>query len=140
MSKLVDFFYPLPARRRTAAAVFGWWEERRVAYNLLVGAAGCVTIVLTTLLLAIPGGFGGPGPPFAALLSVALVYGILANFCYFLGPLTELLLYRLWGDEAPRAGPALYRQGLLFSIGLTLFPIALLGLGLVARLLGRLLL
>jgi hypothetical protein len=138
MSRLVEFFYPLPARRRSAGAVFLWWEERRAAYNLIVGGVGCATIVATTLLLALPANAGG-SPPFPVLLGVAVVYGVLANFCYFLGPLTELAMYRLWGDEAPRAGPALFRQGLIFSVGLTLFPIALIGLATVARLLARLL-
>ena len=139
MSQLVDFFYPLPARRRTAGAVIQWWEERRLAYNLIVGSAGCATIVLTTLIFAIPGNFGGGNPPFAVILGGAVVYGILANLCYLLGPLTELAMYRIWGDEAPRAGPALFRQGLIFSVGLTLFPIVLAGLGLIVRLFARLL-
>jgi hypothetical protein len=138
MSQFIDFFYPLPARRRTAGAVFQWWEERRVAYNLIVGAAGCATIALTTLLFAIPGIQGG-APPFAVILGGAVLYGVLANLCYWLGPLTELACYRLWGAEAPRAGPALFRQGLIFSVGLTLFPIALAGLSVIARLFARLL-
>ncbi len=139
MSQFVDFFYPLPARRRTAAAVFLWWEVRRPAYNLIVGGVGCATIATTTLLLSLPGGFGGGHPPLGLLLGGAVVYGFLANLCYFLGPLSELAMYRLWGDEAPRAGPALFRQGLIFSVGLTLFPIALTGLAALARLLARLL-
>jgi len=138
MSRLVDFFYPLPARRRTAAAVFLWWEERRPAYNLIVGGVGCATVAATTLLLSLPGSFGG-GPPLVVLLGTAVVYGLVANLCYCLGPLTELAMYRLWGDDAPRAGPALFRQGLIFSVGLTLFPVALLGLVTVARFFARLL-
>jgi len=137
MSRFVDFFYPLPARRRTPVAVFQWWEERRVAYNLIVGATGCATIAVTTVLLAIPSPFS-PGPPFVVILGVAVLYGVIANLCYFLGPLAELAMYRLWGDDAPRAGPALFRQGLIFSVGLTLFPIALAGLGLAIRFLSRL--
>jgi len=133
MSAFVEFFYPLPAHRRSADAVFAWWEERRMAFNLIVGSAGCATVALTTLLFSLPGNFGG-GPPMGFLLGGAAVYGILANLCYFLGPITELMLYRLWGDEAPRAGPVLFRQGLIFSVGLTLFPILLVGLGALARL------
>ena len=133
MSQLVDFFYPLPASRRTAGAVIPWWESRRMAFNLIVGAAGCATVALTTLMLSLPGNFGGGSPPLEFLLGGSVVYGILANLCYCLGPITELTMYRLWGSEAPRAGPALFRQGLIFSVGLTLFPIVLVGLGTVAR-------
>lgn len=138
MSPLVEFFYPLPAPRRTAGAVFLWWEARRPAYNLIVGGVGCATIVATTLLFALPGGKDS-GPPLVVLLGGAVVYGLAANLCYLLGPVAELAMYRLWGDEAPRAGPALFRQGLLFSVGLTLFPIALAGLATVARVVARLL-
>jgi hypothetical protein len=37
-------------------------------------------------------------------------------------------MQRAWHDETPRVGPALFRQGLSFSVGLTLFPIALMGI------------
>ena len=139
LSHLVQFLYPLPAARRTAGSVLKWWEERRGAYNLIVGAAGCATIAVTTLTGALPAPLGGGAPPLRLLLGGAVVYGVLANLCYCLGPLTELALYRLWGDDAPRAGPVLFRQGLAFSVGLTLFPIALDGLGVAVRLLARLL-
>ncbi len=136
MSRFVDFFYPLPARRRTAGAVFLWWESRRIAYNLIVGGVGCATVVGVTLIGSLAPAMGPP--PLVMLVAGAALYGVLANLCYFLGPLTELAMYHLWGDEAPRAGPALFRQGLLFSVGLTLFPIALIGLATAARLLSLL--
>jgi hypothetical protein len=43
----------------------------------------------------------------------------------------------LWGEEAPLAGPALFRQGLSFAVGLTLLPIPLACLSWVARLLAH---
>jgi hypothetical protein len=137
MSRLVEFFYPLPAPRRTAGAVFRWWEARRLDYNLIVGAAGCATIVATTLIQVLPGNSGLP--PWPMIIAGTVAYGLLANLCYLLGPLIEITMYRMWGREAPRAGPALFRQGLLFSIGLTLFPIALAGLGWILHLFARLL-
>ena len=134
---LAEFLYPLPARRRTAVSVILWWEQRRVPYNLIVGAAGCFTIAVVTFLFALPGDWNGP--PLPALLLGAFGYGVLANLCYCLGPLVEILMYRLWGEEAPRAGPVLFRQGLIFSVGLTLFPIALAGLATLLRLLSEML-
>lgn len=133
MSQFVDFFFPLPAPRRTAGAVIQWWESRRLAFNLMVGAAGCATVALTTLMLWLPGNFGGGRLPLELLLGGPVLYGFLANVCYCLGPITELAMYRLWGAEAPRAGPALFRQGLIFSVGLTLFPIVLVGLATMVR-------
>ncbi len=133
MSQLTEFLFPLPAHRRDVGSVLRWWESRRVAYNLIVGSAGCATVVLVTLLSSLPGPLNIGGPPPLLILGGAFAYGVLANLCYCLGPITELLLYRLWGDQAPRAGPALFRQGLAFSVGLTLFPIALAGLSLLLR-------
>jgi hypothetical protein len=119
--------------------VVQWWEARRPAYNLIVGGTGCATVVVTTWLLALPASFGGGRPPLGLMLGGVVAYGILANLCYCLGPLAELALYRLWGDAAPRAGPVLFRRGLIFSVGLTLFPIALAALGIAVRLVARLL-
>jgi hypothetical protein len=31
----------------------------------------------------------------------------------------------MWGRSAPDLGPLLFRQGLIFSVGLTLFPLLL---------------
>ena len=57
-----------------------------------------------------------------------VAYGVLANLFYSLGFATEAAMQRAWHEETPRVGPALFRQGLVFSVGLTLFPIALMGI------------
>jgi hypothetical protein len=53
------------------------------------------------------------------------VYALCANLCYSLGFAVELLLQQLWGDEVAPVGPTLFRHGLVFSVGLTLFPIGM---------------
>ena len=124
MSSLTTFFYPLPALRRDVWSIWHWWETRRFAFNLLVGATGCLTVVAVSLLTTL----AGNSPPSGAVVLGALVYGFFANLCYTAGPVLEIALDRFLGERAPHAGPVLFRQGLLFSIGLTLFPIALAGL------------
>ena len=57
-----------------------------------------------------------------------IAYGFFANLCYSLGFVTEAAMQRAWHEETPRVGPALFRQGLVFSVGLTLFPVALMGI------------
>ena len=129
MSQLGELLFPLPDQRRTAWSILNWWESRRLVFNALVGAAGVLTLVLVHLLLWLP-----PHPVRAvAPWQLVVAYGVLANVCYTLGWLTEAGLQRLWGDDAPRVGPALFRQGLAFSIGLTLFPVALAGLSWLLR-------
>ena len=67
--------------------------------------------------------------------SAVLVYGILANAGYTLGPAADLVLRRLLGDRAPAVAPVLFRYGFAFSMGLTLLPIPLAALAWLVRLL-----
>jgi hypothetical protein len=134
MSSLVEVLYPLPDVRRTPLSTVRWWESRRLAFNKAVGAAGLVTVAGVQLISALPP-FSDPLPlPF--LLVGAAVYGIAANGCYTLGWMTELLARRAWGRSAPDMGPLLFRQGLIFSVGLTLFPLFLIVLAWMASIVG----
>lgn len=138
MSSLVEALYPLPDLRRTPLSTLRWWESRRLSFNLTVGAAGLTTIsVLYLLSMILP--WWGPLRLVEALPAVA-AYAVMANVCYSLGWLSELVARLAWGPRAPHMGPLLYRQGLIFSVGLTLLPILLMGFaavaGSVARLLG----
>jgi hypothetical protein len=64
-----------------------------------------------------------------------VAYAVLANIAYTLGPAADILLRRLFGDRGHVLGPVLFRYGFVFSVGLTLLPIALAGLSWIARLL-----
>jgi hypothetical protein len=126
MTSLTKFFFRLPGTYRTPTEVIGWWEARRVTYNLAVGTAGLVTLVGFNVLLSLP---PSPRPLWPiGTLAAAGVYGILANICYTGGWIAELLLRRRTGEELEAVGPALFRYGFVFSIGLTLFPIAIAGI------------
>ena len=101
MSGLVRLLDPLPTRSRSPAAIIGWWERRRLTFNLIVGAAGLLSIGVMNLILALPPLSRGPGVPFLP----AVVFGVLANLCYSAG----------WGaDRVQRlvaGGPARGRAG-----------------------------
>jgi hypothetical protein len=66
-------------------------------------------------------------------------YGIAANVCYSIGAPLELLVERWLGRRTYGLGPALFRYGLVYSVGLTLFPLALGAFAAVAKLLFHLL-
>ena len=83
-----------------------------------VGAAGIVTLVAIRLIAFIP-----PQMSFQWDWRPIAVYGLIANVCYTFGWAVEVALRKLMGDRAPNIGPALFRQGLAFSVGLTLLPI-----------------
>jgi hypothetical protein len=124
VSALTRLLFPAPAEVRSTASIFRWWESRRLEFNAIVGAAGVVTIGAIKLIALMP--------PISENLPifwpVIIAYGVFANLFYSLGFLTEAAMQRLWGDDTPRVGPALFRQGLVFSVGLTLFPVALMGI------------
>ncbi len=128
MSALTEFLYPAPARRR-AGSIIGWWERRRLAYNAAVGAAGLFTLGYGSLVAMLPPGGGLEFPP----LIVPVAFGAMANLCYLLGPAVEILIEKLWGGRVLPTGPALYRMGLTFSVGLALFPALLITIAWVAR-------
>jgi hypothetical protein len=131
MSSLVEVLYPLPNLRRTTLSTVRWWESRRLVFNKAVGSAGLVTLAGVSLFVALPP-HASVLPPQVMLMG-AVVYGVLANACYSLGWMAELLARRVWGRSAPDLGPLLFRQGLIFSVGLTLLPILLAVMGWVAR-------
>ena len=121
MSSLVEVLYPVPDLRRTPLSTVRWWESRRLVFNKAVGAAGLVTLAGASLISALPPHTMGLELP--GMLFGAAIYAVLANGCYSLGWLAELAAQRLWGRRTPDVGPLLFRQGLIFSVGLTLLPL-----------------
>ena len=132
MSRLVEFLFPAPAPRR-AGAIVRWWEARRLPYNLMVGAAGLASLAVIEVVSLLP--WMGGGPPWIPWQPI-VAFGVLANLCYLLGPALEIALTRLWGHTVLPIGPALFRMGLTFSVGLALFPALLAVLVVVAELVG----
>jgi hypothetical protein len=118
MSALVEVLYPMPDTRRTAPSIVHWWESRRLLYNGVVGTTGLFT--LAAVLLLVP---PGSGMEPQGLVLFTLAYGVMANVCYSAGWVLELLARWAWGSGAPRVGPFLFREGLIFSVGLTLLPV-----------------
>jgi hypothetical protein len=129
MYALTEFLFAAPATRSTPA-IIAWWERRRLAYNAAVGAAGLVSLGTVGLASTLMGGEGGMFPQG---LIMAAVFGGMANLCYFLGPAAEIFIDKLWGRRVLPTGPALYRIGLTFSVGLALFPTLLTMMLMTAR-------
>jgi hypothetical protein len=122
MTSLADFLFPAPAER-SAGAIWRWWDRRRLPYNLIVGAAGLITMGVADLAFLILEPDEGPVP-----WQAAVFFGVAANICYLLGPTVEILAHKIWGRSLLPIGPALYRMGLTFSVGLAFFPAILLTL------------
>lgn len=117
MSAIEKVFFPLPAFDPRATAAIRWWEGRRPLYNAVVGLTGTFTLGVLSLL-SLLAGWREPIP-----WQPVVAYALAANVCYSFGWLAEGAIRLVWAERAPLIGPALFRQGLIFSIGLTLLPI-----------------
>lgn len=124
-----EVLFPLPAHRRTPMGILTWWESRRLVYNVIVGATGLASLAVMGLISIIPPGLPHFLPPWQAILA----YGALANVCFTFGPAIEIAVQRIWNDRVLPVGPVLFRQGLSFSIGLTLLPMFIASAAWVAR-------
>jgi hypothetical protein len=121
--------------------VIKWWEMRRVPYNLLVGAAGIFTCIMTVIVATIASEtigepLGLPDPPILAVFAV-IAYAVGANICFTGGWIAEILVKKFWREKAGAFGQAAFAVGVAFSVLITLAPSALFGGLLIARLLLR---
>jgi len=106
-----------PTLLRSPLRVVHWWESRRLPFNIIVGATGLATLVYANLLSLVVLRHW-----FLMPWQVVVAYGLAANVCYTFGSVTEMLAERWLKRPVYGLGPALFRHGLVFSIGLTLFP------------------
>lgn len=130
MTELVEFLFPAPAARRPGA-IWAWWERRRLAYNVWVGSAGAFTVAAGTFLSLLP-----PHPeglPPLIIWQPIVLFGVLANVFYTSGAVIETLAEKMWGRQLLPVGPALYRMGLTFSVGLALFPTLIMLIGWILK-------
>jgi NhaP-type Na+/H+ or K+/H+ antiporter len=104
-------------------AVLLWWETRSLAYNIVVGLTGIVTIgLLIANSLIRSDRCGIPDPPLFALLLI-ISYGVMANICYTLGAFAEIVARVTMGKEsASKLGRTSFIVGLALSVILTTAP------------------
>ena len=98
-----------------------WWEIRRILFNLILLAAGTVSLVLIFLVLSwIPSATDGVQSVFAIFM-----YVVSANVIYTLGWISELLWSGGDTTRTAKVRPRVFRMGLMFSAAITLLPAAL---------------
>jgi len=106
----------------TTWQVIRWWELRRLLYNAILFVIGIGSILGMELLMAkvIPVGEDAIEP--MALPFCVVGYGIMANLCYTLGWIVELIGRRNDAARARLRAKKLFLMGLWFSCLLTSAP------------------
>jgi len=89
-----------------------WWEQRRIYYNMIMFAAGTVTIILALLLHEII---------FTDLINAlppVLIFALSANLFYTLGWVVEIACRKFVPQKelVQKAGPVLFIAGISLSI------------------------
>ncbi len=121
-----------PTLVRSPLRVVQWWESRRLSYNAIVGVAGLATLAYVNAIELIMGGGWFP-----VHWLVVVAYGIGANLCFTLGWVVENAAERWLKRPVYGLGPALFRHGLVFSVGLTILPAVLVTIaGIAGRIFG----
>lgn len=103
------------------------WEKLRLIYNVVMLLIGGVLLGIAleyaeSLQVAAP-----KVPPALVYITIALLFGTVANVCYCLGPYAELMLVALgYPESGQRVRYFLFGVGLLFSILVMTVPFILL--------------
>ncbi len=157
MSEAIEnsrFRYAKPAWLRTSVLcrrddpitgnwrAIGWWESRRIPYNLIVGSAGVLCCLLFGIMALeghffFQGDWPFPGSPGLAYLAI-LLYGVIANLFFTGGWIAEILVRKLWPQEADRFATLSFSLGLQVSVLLTLAPAIIFGAATIIMLVAHL--
>ena len=103
MTAIEKYFFTPLYYPRSPWAVLRWWEARRLMFNVWVGGAGLFSLAVVSIISLLPPHTFSMGVP----VRVVVVYGILANICYTMGPVADLILRRVLGQRASAVGPVL---------------------------------
>ena len=104
-----------------------WWELRRFSYNLIVGLTGLIAgfFGILNAFWAESHGWDAIGMPDGIfIIALPVIYGIMANICFSFGWIFEAA-YVLFRKKPLKYASKLYLAGLIFSVLMTLLPLAL---------------
>jgi hypothetical protein len=102
--------------------VIRWWELRRLLYNGILFPIGIASIIGMMLLMEKAGPVGEDALESFVPALGAVLYGIMANMCYTLGWIVELVGRRSDEARARLRAKKLFLMGLWLSCLLTSAP------------------
>ena len=134
MNKLWRWIFKEPTAPKKILQVILWWELRRIPYNILIGIAGTIGLALFYYFANATGAIK-PGEDLVEPLLIA-ISPILVNLAYTGGWISEIILLKLWGENATNIAPILLKLGITISAVAVLFPAIIWGIILLANQLG----
>lgn len=115
----VRWLFGRPEEPRNPFQVILWWELRRIPYNLIVGGAGTISLLLFYFFI-VHSHVLRPGED--AVEPMALIIApFVINILYTGGWVVELVIY-LFLRRATRIGPILLAVGTAFSLCVIAVP------------------
>ncbi len=94
---------------KSLLAAFAWWEKKRVLYNIIVGVAGIIVLLLL---------------PYFSILDLlgVIIYGVIVNLFYSLGFLIEVAARHYFKSDIDftEKRETFFGAGLIFSVLVTL--------------------
>ena len=102
----------------TSGQVIRWWELRRVLYNAVLLVIGAAAMFGTLWLIDKLNPDADIGTP---MLGVFL-YALIANFCYTMGWIIELVARGRDPVAARQLGQRMFQVGMVFSCVMTSLP------------------
>lgn len=116
-------FAPLSYKPQEAMNIISWWESRRLFYNVIVGLAGCVSLVFLRFLCMNHIFDASPLGGVLLMLWGTFCVAVMANVCYTAGCICDSFARYFWKDKAESFGPILFSLGLIFSLMVVALPI-----------------
>jgi hypothetical protein len=116
MNALLKNVFTTSSDNKSNKEIIRWWEQRRIYYNAVMLAAGCLTVALALLLREII---------FTDLINAlppVLIVAFSANLFYTLGWVVEIVCRKFISEKevTQKAGPVLFIAGLSLSVLFTL--------------------
>jgi hypothetical protein len=114
MKKLLNKLFSHQLTDRNWYHIIGWWEIRRLVFNAVLLVFGLISLLIFLFVLKFDENIIHPFTPIA--------FGLLANFFYTFGWVTELLIRQFHKHKATAFGTKSFKIGLIISIVLTFLP------------------
>lgn len=93
-----------------------WWKKKRLNYNVIIGSFGIVVMIVEAVILK------QMLFEFLQFLPFIILFGILANLCYYIGQILELYIYQSYTEMHNKTiGPKIFWIGIIFSISIIIW-------------------